>query len=364
MKFWRFFKSFNWTLAVPAVFLTGIGLLSIYSSSISKGAFFDFKKQIVYFCIAISIMVALSFLDLRFLKTNPALVLIFYALSFLSLVGLFVFGESTRGIKGWYKLGPVSLDPVPLSAIILIIVLAKYFSERHVELGSFKPIVLSGIYMAVPAFLVFRQPDLGSALALVAIWIGIVVFSGIKLKHFLILCLIFLILFASGWAFWLEPYQKQRITSFLNPQIDEQGISWSVNQSKIAVGSGGFLGKGIGKGTQTQYGFLSEPKTDFIFSALSEEMGLLGAFLLLALLALLFWRIIITAFRANNNFTKLFATGLAFLILSQAFINIGMCLGLFPVVGIPLPFVSYGGSQLLAFYAGIGILMSLEKRSV
>lgn len=363
MKFWQFFKSFNWMLAVPAVFLTGLGLLSIYSSSISKGVFFDFKKQIIYLCIALFIMVVLSFLDLRFLKTNSALVLILYAMSFMSLVGLFLFGESTRGIKGWYKLGPVSFDPVPLSAIILIIVLAKYFSTRHVELGSFKPIVFSGVYMVIPAFLVFRQPDLGSALTLVAIWIGIVVFSGIKLKHFLILCFIFLVLFGFGWKFALRDYQKQRITSFLNPQVDQQGISWSVNQSKIAVGSGGFLGKGIGKGTQTQYGFLPEPKTDFIFSAFSEETGLLGSFLLFALLVFLFWRIIRTAFRADNNFTKLFATGLAFLILSQAFINIGMCLGLFPVVGIPLPFVSYGGSQLLAFYAGIGILMSLEKKN-
>jgi len=363
MRFWKFFKSFNWALAVPAMSLTAIGLVSIYSSSISKGVFFDFKKQIIYFAIALLVMIVLSFLDFRFLKTNSALVLILYAMSFLSLTGLFLFGETTRGIKGWYKLGPISFDPVPISAIILIVVLAKYFSTRHVELGSFRPIVFSGVYTAIPAFLVLRQPDLGSAMTLGAIWLGVVVFSGIRLKHFLILCLIFIILFASGWAFWLKDYQKQRITSFLNPQIDQQGISWSVNQSKIAIGSGGLFGKGIGKGTQTQYGFLSEPKTDFIFSAFSEEVGLLGALLILVVLAALFWRIIRTALKADNNFTRLFATGLASLILSMAFINIGMCLGLFPVVGIPLPFVSYGGGSLLAFYAGVGILMSLEKRN-
>lgn len=362
MKFLRIFGSFNWSLVLPPVFLTGLGLISIYSVSLSRGSFFDFKKQILYFCFALFLMVAVSILDLRFLKTNSSLVLILYFLSLLGLLGLFLFGESIRGVRAWYKLGPVSLAPVSLSAIVLIIVLAKYFSTRHIELHSLKPIIISASYAALPILLVFLQPDLGSSLILLAVWFGMLVFSGIKVKHFLLLCLLFILLFVSGWQFWLKDYQKQRVLSFLNPHLDEQGISWNVNQSKIAIGSGGFLGKGIGKGTQTQYGFLPEPKTDFIFSAFSEEIGLAGAFLILGLLLFLFWRIIRTAFRANNNFTRLFATGLAFLLLSQSFINIGMCLGLFPVVGIPLPFVSYGGSQLLAFYLGLGILMSLEKR--
>ncbi len=241
--------------------------------------------------------------------------------------------------------------------------LSKYFSTRHVELKRFQPIFSSGLYALLPALLILGQPDLGSAIALIAVWLGIIIFSGIKLRHFLVLTLIFLILFALGWRFWLRDYQKQRILSFLNPQLDKKGISWSVNQSKIAIGSGGWLAKGIGKGSQTQYGFLPEPQTDFIFSSIAEETGFLGVFILLAGLFFLFWRIIKIAVRATNNFTRLFAQGLGFLILSQSFINIGMCLGLFPVVGIPLPFVSYGGSQLLAFYLGLGILMSLEKGS-
>jgi len=361
MIFRRFFKSFNWLLGIPAVMLTVLGLLSIYSSSAMSGYFFDFKKQIAYFIVSVLLMMVLSFMDLRFLKNNSYLILMFYVLSLLSLLGLILFTATTRGIRGWYKIGPVSLDPVPLSAIILIIVLAKYFSQRHTELKTFKPIVFSAIYAVIPAFLVFLQPDLGSALTLFAIWFGILVFSGIKLKHFLVLCLILLILLGLSWQFVLKDYQKQRIMSFMNPQMDQQGISWSVNQSKIAIGTGGVLGSGFMHGTQTQYGFLSEPKTDFIFSAIAEEGGLVASVILLSLLLFLFLMILRVAFRANNNFTRLFATGLAFLILSQSFINLGMCLGLFPVVGLPLPFVSYGGSQLLAFYAGIGILMNLEK---
>jgi rod shape determining protein RodA len=364
MRLPSFFKNLDWVLIAPAIFLTSLGLLSIYSSSISQGDFLNFKKQIIFFAVSILLMLFLSFFDLRFLKTNSYLVLSLYFLSNLTLLGLFLFGSEIRGVKGWYKVGDFSLDPVPFVAVILIIVLAKYFSTRHIELQRFAPILFSGLYAAIPVLLILFQPDLGSSLILISVWLGIVLFSGIKLRHFLILTLIFLLIFALGWKFWLKDYQKQRILSFVNPQIDKRGISWSVNQSKIAIGAGGFFGQGIGKGSQTQYGFLPEPQTDFIFSALAEETGFFGVFLLFLALLFLFWRIVKIAFLANNNFTRLFAQGFAFLILSQSFINIGMCLGLFPVVGIPLPFVSYGGSQLLAFYLGLGILVSLERGSI
>jgi len=360
MKIISHFKKFNWFLVIPAIFLTILGLISIYSSSLSDGDFSNFKKQIIFFLFSIILVIFLSFFDLRFLKVNSYLVFSLYILSILSLAGLFLLGSEIRGVRGWYKIGIVSFDPVPFSAIILIIVLAKYFSTRHVELQRFFPILFSGVYCFIPSLLIFFQPDLGSALSLVAVWFGLVVFSGIKIRHFLILILIFCLIFTLSWKFWLKDYQKQRILSFLNPQIDKTGVSWSVNQSKIAIGSGGFWGKGIGKGSQTQYGFLPEPQTDFIFSAIGEEMGFFGVSLCLIGLFLLFWKIVRIAFSSSNNFTRLLATGLGFLILSQSFINIGMCLGLFPVIGIPLPFVSYGGSQLLAFYLGLGILQTLN----
>lgn len=356
----KFFKKIDWFLIGPAIFLTFLGLLEIYSISGVRGDFLDFKKQIIFFALAIFLVIFLNFFDLRFLKTNSYLVLSLYFFSILTLLGLFLFGSEVRGVRGWYKIGPFSFDPVPFSAIILIIVLSKYFSTRHIE-QRFSPILFSGIYCLLPALLILFQPDLGSSLILVFVWFGLVIFSGIKIRHFLILLFLFSLIFLLGWNFWLKDYQKQRILSFFNPQIDKRGVGWSVNQSKIAIGSGGFWGKGIGQGSQTQYGFLPEPKTDFIFSAIAEELGFFGVSLVLLALFILFWKIVQIAFLAVNNFTRLVATGLAFLILTQSFVNIGMALGLFPVIGIPLPFVSYGGSQLLAFYFGLGILQSLRK---
>ncbi len=361
MKLLNFLKRFNWPLFLPAVFLSVLGALSIYSSSFYKGDFLDFKKQLIFLGLAICLSLAISFLDLRGFKSNSHLVLALYFVSLMLLLGLSFFGQEIRGVRGWYKLGPVSFDPVPFAALVLIIVLAKYFSTRHIELKRFQPIVFSAVYALLPILLILLQPDLGSALTILAIWLGMIIFSGIRLRHLAVLAFIFLILLGLSWQFWFEDYHKQRILSFLNPEIDKQGIAWSANQSKIAIGSGGFFGKGFGKGSQTQYGFLSEVKTDFVFASLAEEFGFLAIFLLLAGFLLLFRQIVKIAFLTDNNFSKLFAQGFAFLILAQSGINIGMCLGLFPVVGIPLPFVSYGGSQLLAFYLGLGILMSLER---
>lgn len=357
------FKKIDWWLLLPAFLLTCLGLLSIYGSSVFGGDFFNFKKQIVFFALAIFLVIFLSFLDLRFLRTNSYLVLTLYFLSLLSLAGLFLLGSEIRGVRGWYKVGAFSFDPVPVAAIILIIVLSKYFSTRHVEIQRFQPILFSGMYVIIPVGLILLQPDLGSSLSLMAVWFGLVLFSGIKIRHFLILVLVFLIIFSMAWSFWLKEYQKERIVSFLNPDIDPQGISWNINQSKIAIGNGGLWGKGIGQGSQTQYGFLPEPQTDFIFSALAEETGFLGISILIFGFLFLFWRIIKVALSTLNNFTRLFAAGFAFLLISQTFINIGMALGILPIIGLPLPLVSYGGSQLLAFYLGLGILMSLAKKT-
>lgn len=358
--FFSHYKKIDWWLILPAFLLTSLGLLSIYGVSLSKGDFFNFKKQIVFFILAIFLVIFLSFLDLRFLKTNSYLVLTLYFLSLLSLGGLFLFGSEIRGVRGWYKLGIFSFDPVPLAAIILIIILSKYFSTRHVEIKKVQPILFSGIFAAIPVGLILLQPDLGSSLSLIAVWFGLVLFSGLKIRHFLILVLLFLLIFWLSWSFWLKDYQKERIVSFLNPNIDPQGVSWNVNQSKIAIGSGGFWGKGIGRGSQTQYGFLPESQTDFIFSAIGEETGFLGISILIFSFLFLFWRMIRVALVSVNNFSRLFAAGFAFLLISQAFINIGMALGLLPIVGLPLPLVSYGGSQLLGFYLGLGILISLK----
>ncbi|KPJ56508.1 hypothetical protein AMJ49_04665 [Parcubacteria bacterium DG_74_2] len=353
-------KKLDWLLIITAVLLVGIGLVSIYSSSLDRGDFSNLKKQIVFFGIGFLLMLVISFFDYRVLRNDPHLILILYSLCLIALLGLFFFAPEIRGTRGWYKLGVISFDPIEPTKILLLILLAKYFSMRHIEMYQTRHILISGVYVLLPACLIFFQPDLGSVLILIALWIGILLISGIKLRHFLILVFCGFLVLACSWSLVLKDYQKERIISFINPQIDTQGISWSVNQSKIAIGSGGFFGQGLGKGSQTQYGFLTEPQTDFIFASLAEEFGLFGVTLLLFLFCFLIWQIFKIGLYALNNFSRLFSAGFAVLVFSQVFINIGMNLGLLPIIGISLPLVSYGGSNLLMMFIGLGILQSIK----
>jgi len=352
-------KRLDWVLIVSTLFLVGIGLFSIYSSSLGRGDFLNFKKQIIFLGLALFLMFLFSFFDWRGLRENPYLILILYFLCLFGLLGLFFFAPEIRGIRSWYKFGPLALSPIEFTKIVLIILLAKYFSMRHIEMYRIRHILLSGAYILLPIVLIFPQPDLGQVLILIALWVGVLLISGIKLRHFLILVLCFLLISILSWSFLLMDYQKERILSFLFP-YDPLGVSWSQNQAKIAVGSGGVFGQGLGSGSQTQYGFLPEPQTDFIFSAIAEETGLLGVSVLLFLFSILFWRIMKIAIDSQTNFPRLFASGLTIILVSQTFIHIGMNLGLLPIIGIPLPLISYGGSNLIATFIGLGILQSIK----
>jgi len=358
-------RKLDWVLIISAIFLVGIGLLSIYSSSIGRGDFFNFKKQIIFFGVSIFLMFFFSVFDWRAFRENPYLILALYFFCLIGLAGLFFFAEEIRGARGWYKVGPVSLDPIELTKIVLIILLAKYFSMRHIEMYRVRHILLSGFYVLIPAILIFFQPNFGSAIILIAVWLGILIISGIKLRHFLILVFCFLLILILSWNTVLKDYQKERILSFFGAvggwrPIDLLGVSWSQNQAKIAIGSGGIFGQGIGKGSQTQYGFLPEPQTDFIFSAIAEETGLIGVGILLLLFIILIWRIMKIAISAQSNFPRLFASGLAILLVSQIFIHIGMNLGILPIIGISLPLISYGGGNLITTFIGLGILQSIK----
>ena len=355
-------RKIDWILIISALLLTGIGLLSIYSSSLGEDDFLNFKKQIIFLGVGLFLMFLFSFFDWKAIPANSYFILIFYFFCVLALTGLFFFAPITRGIKGWYKLGPVSVDPIEFAKIILIILLAKYFSKRHIEMYRLKHIILSGFYVLLPAILIFRQPDFGSSLIIVALWIGILIISGIKLRHFLILVLCALLLLIFSWSFLLMEYQKERITSFFFPQIEPLGASWSQNQAKIAIGSGGIFGQGFTKGSQTRYGFLSEPQTDFIFASIAEEFGLIGISVLFFLFLVLIWRIMKIAINSKSNFPRLFVSGFIIVLISQVFIHIGMNLGILPVIGISLPLVSYGGSGLVAFFISIGIIQSIKTQ--
>ena len=335
-----------------------MGFLSVYSSSLHSGNFTNLEKNIAFFAVGFFLMFLFSFFDWRIFRENPYLILILYFFSIALLFGLYFFAPATRGVRTWYKLGPFSIDPIEITKISLLILLAKYFSSRHVEMYRIKHVFLSGVYVLIPVALIFFQPNLGSCLVILSLWLGILVISGIKLRHFLFLMLAFMMVFASGWIFFLKDYQKARIMSFFIP-YDPLGISWSQNQSKIAAGIGGLFGKGIGNGSQTQYGFLSEPQTDFIFAAVAEEMGIAGIAVLLMLFLLVIWRITKIAQGAHDNFSKLFVLGFAVLLVAQIIIHIGMNIGFLPIIGLPLPFLSYGGSNMIATFMIIGILQSI-----
>ena len=354
------FKRLDWVLIITVFLLVLIGLLSVYSSSINRGGFSDFKKQLIFFGIGIVLMFIFTFFDWRVFRENPYLILGLYFVSILGLAGLFFFAPEIRGVKGWYKLGAVSIDPIEFTKIILIILLAKYFSMRHIEMYKINHILLSGLYVLLPAVLIFFQPDLGSVLILAVLWIGILIVSGIKLRHFLILALCGFLILVLSWGFLLKDYQKERVAGFIAPQVEPLGINWSQNQAKIAIGSGGVFGQGIGSGSQTQYGFLTEPKTDFIFSAIAEETGLVGTTILLLLFLFLIRRIIKIAVFSQTNFSRFFTVGFSIVLVSQIFIHIGMNLGLLPIIGISLPFVSYGGSGLIFTLIGVGILLNIK----
>src|SRR3989339_3102 len=284
-----YLRKLDWNLIISVVLIVCFGLLAIYSTCVAREDFSNLTKQIIFFAVGFFLMILISFLDYRIFRNNSYLILSFYFICLVLLAGLHFFAPDIRGTRGWYKIGGLSLDPIEPTKIILLILLAKYFSMRHVEMYKFRHIIFSGLYVFLPAFLVFIKPDLGGTMILVLIWLGILFVSGIKINHFLILLLCFILAGFLSWNFLLQDYQRDRVLSFIFPQ-DPLGGSWSQEQAEIAIGSGRILGEGLAKGSQVQYGFLPEPHTDFIFSAIAEEWGMAGVLALFVIYGFLVWR--------------------------------------------------------------------------
>jgi rod shape determining protein RodA len=301
-----------------------------------------------------------SSLDFRFLKRTDILLFIFLLNSGILLL-LFILGHVSHGAKSWFNFGYFSFQPVDTMKLVLVLILAKYFSLRHVEIGDIKHIFISGFYAFLPFILVLFQPDFGSAMIIFLIWLGMVMVSGISKAHLILVFSMGALLFVSFWFLLFAPYQKARIINFLNPLSDVHGTGYNAFQSTIAVGSGQLLGKGLGFGTQSRLKFLPQPQADFIFASFSEEWGLVGSAFILILYGLVIWRILAFATFGEHNFEILFGMGIAIFFMSHILINIGMNLGLMPVTGVPLPFMSYGGSHLIIEFASLGILMSMKK---
>ncbi|MFH0755439.1 MAG: rod shape-determining protein RodA [bacterium] len=358
-KIFSFFSNIkiDWIIFFSVITISFLGLLTM-SSFIGEDLFF--KKQIIWLIISIIIFFILSFVDYRFLnKTNIVFSIFFISLIFL--FALFILGHTVKGAESWFKIGGLSFQPSEIIKLVLIILLAKYFSRRHIEIANIRHILVSGFYALFIFILVFFQPDFGSALIIFLIWFGMILVSGISKKHLFTVLIFGAIIFSFLWVYGLKDYQKNRIINFLHPLSDIRGSGYNAYQSIITVGSGQILGKGIGYGTQSKLKFLPEYRTDFIFSAYAEEWGFIGVGILFLLFGILIWRIILNAYYGATNFEILFGLGLAILFMSHFLINIGMSLGLMPVTGITFPFMSYGGTNLLSSFAGLGILMGMRK---
>ncbi|MEK9147935.1 MAG: rod shape-determining protein RodA [Patescibacteria group bacterium] len=361
-KFFNEVKKFillaDWTLAASVLVLLAIGLLAVWSFSPPASGLFP--RQLLWVLLGLAAFFVFSLVDYRIFR-NHGLFLVFLYLAVLAmLLALLLFAPSTRGVKAWFHIGSASIQPVELMKLVLILVLAKYFSRRHIEIARLRHLVISGLYVGGAVFLVLLQPDLGSSLILAAIWLAVVFFSGIRWRHLIIFFLLAAILAVAAWSSLLAPYQKERITAFFNPYRDPQGAGYNIIQAMVAAGSGQLFGKGIGYGTQSHLNFLPEPETDFIFAAFAEETGFIGAIILLGLFGFLGWRIIAVGTQAQDNFSKLYVLGFAAFMFSQAFLHIAVNLGLLPVTGIGLPLISYGGSGLITILIGLGILESIR----
>lgn len=360
----RSLYKFDWVLFSALILLLVLSLAVLYPISYSGGKEIPdqshFLKQTIFAVIGLAVFFVFAFFDYRSLKNYST---VLYILGFLLLLLVLLFGKVVRGTTGWLGISGVHLQPVEPFKIIAAILLAKYFSLHSRSIGDYKHILISLAPVVVSIFLVVEQPDFGSAFVIFFLWLSILVMSGVNKKHLLVLLSILLVVALLGWNFFLKGYQKDRITTLFNSSSDPLGAGYNVLQSTVAVGSGGFLGKGLGHGSQSQLDFLPEKHTDFIFAVVAEELGFGGAVFVIVLLAIVLSRLIKIALSSRDNFGKLLVGGTASVIFVHSLINIGMNIGVMPVTGIPLPFLSYGGSSLITLMAAAGMAESVCRIS-
>ncbi len=349
----------DWTLLLPAVTLSLIGILTI--STFGQGESLA-SRQLLLLLISICVYLVLSKFDVRFIR-RTSVVMAFYAIAFVFLTALLLFVQPVQGARAWFSLGPISFQPADFAKLALIMLLAKYLSRRHVEIGDFRHIIVSGGYSLILILLIIVEPDMGNAIIFGALWLGMMLVSGISKKHLIAIGFVGLAVASLLWFEGLKPYQRTRIISFVNPAADIRGSGYNAYQAKIAVGSGEIFGKGVGYGTQSKLRFLPQYQTDFIFAAFAEEWGFVGVTLLFLLYALLFARLAQIARASVTNFDAFFTLGVLVLFASHVAIHTGISLGLLPVTGTTIPFMSSGGSHLVLEFAALGIVTSLAHHS-
>jgi len=360
--FKKFLKNFNWILLVTSVFMSLIGIALIYSSTYgnlpSHSLSLPFKQFLWLILGFIALLVAFR-TDYHVLIS---LALPFYIITLSLLLFVLVFGQTRLGAQRWLQIGGFALQPSEVTKISLILVLA-YQLERHKgNLFQIKSLVMPTLLLLLPMIFIFKQPDLGTAVILFPIYLGMLYLAGVRLKHLTWIIITVLLLLPIFW-FFLKDYQKARLLVFFNPNSDPLGVGYSIIQSKIAIGSGGLWGKGWLAGTQTQLHFLPEHHTDFIFSVLGEEWGFLGTGFIVILYIILIKQGLKICFNARDSLGCLLAGGIVIMLATQIFVNLGVAVGIMPATGIPLPFLSYGGSSLLVSLFSIGILLNIQSKS-
>jgi len=359
----NFFKktlaSIDWILVLAILPIVGAGLVTM-NSFVATNTFF--QRQMIWLIISFAVFFIFSAIDFKFLRRTSVIIWLF-GISVGLLASLFVVGSVWKGANSWLSFGFFSFQPAEFVKIILIILLAKYFSRRYVEIKNIRHILVSGAYAGILFLLILVQPDFGSAIIIFLIWFGMVMVSGISKKHLTILGIIALSGVAFLWVAVFQDYQKDRILSFVHPLEDIQGAGYNAYQSTVTVGSGQLWGKGLGYGTQSRLRFLPEYQTDFIFAAYAEEWGFVGVIILFIFYGIVIWRILSNAMYGATNFEIFYGIGLSILLMSHLMIHVGMNIGLLPVTGITVPFMSYGGSHLLVTFAGLGILMGMRRYS-
>ena len=354
--------NFDRFLLITVILAALYGIIAIYSATRSFDTNTNVIIQSVSMCIGIIVMVILTIFDYEqyelFLKPVGAV-----SIGLLLLV-LIIGKSGDWGAQSWIRIGPIGIQPSEIAKIGFILTFSYHLNKVGEKINEPKNLLFLIIHLAVPVTLIMLQPDAGSAMVFIFIFIVMMFVAGVSLKYLLTATAAGIISLPLIYMFLLSDYQKHRIQVFLNPDLDKLGSGYNVIQSKIAVGSGGFFGKGFLQGTQNQLGFLPTKHTDFIFSVISEELGFIGASIVILLLFTIIFRCLKTASSSNTLFGKYICTGVAAMLIFHTVENIGMCIGLLPVTGIPLPFFSYGGSSLITNFIAIGLVLSVSYHNV
>lgn len=357
-------RAFDLQIATYAVVLTCLGLAMAYSNTVAggSGALVPgsvFLRGLLWTSIALAGFVAATAFDYHWLKTLSWPI---YAAQLGLLLLTLVLGTGVGGSSRWIGVFGLQFQFSELAKILMIVTLANYLSTRQGRMDSLWSILGAGALAGPPLILVLLQPDLGTSLVFGAILVGMLFMSGASLRWLGAVALGVVATLPFIWTYVLHDYQKARLTSFLDPLADVRGAGYQLYQSQIAVGSGGWFGKGLTNSTQNQLDFLPVQTTDFVFAILAEELGFLGAMVVIGLFVALIWRVLVAAWRSRDPFGTMFAAGLGSMLVFQLFVNIGMVIGIMPITGIPLPFITHGGASLISIAVGLGILESINIR--